>query len=96
MAWKDICALSLLSIAIIVAFPTASASNDSLSDLKATISGFDDPHMDAEDLAFFLASHGFDATPKGNFVEVDLNGHVHKLTPNGPAPGLAWIAAITC
>jgi hypothetical protein len=77
MAWKDICALSLLSIAIIVAFPTASAASDSLSDLKATISGFD-------------------ATPKGSFVEVDLNGHLHKLTPNGPAPGLAWIAAITC
>ncbi len=62
MAWKDICALSLLSIAIILALPTASASSDSLSDLKATISGFDDPRMDTEDLAFFLASHGFDAT----------------------------------
>ena len=95
MAWKDICALSWFSIVIILALPTVSASNDSLSDLKATISGFDDPRMDSEDLAFFLASHGFDATPKGNFVEVNFNGHVHKLTPNGPAPGLAWIAAIT-
>jgi hypothetical protein len=81
MAWKDICALSLLSIAIIVALPTASASSDSLSDLKATISGFDDPRMDTEDLAFFLASHGFDATPKDSFVEVDMDDHVHKLNP---------------
>jgi hypothetical protein len=96
MAWKEICALSLISITIMLALPTVSASSDSLPDLKATIYGFDDPRMDTEDLAFFLASHGFDATPKGSFVEVDLNGHVHKLTPNGPAPGLAWIEAITC
>ena len=78
MAWKDIFALSLLSIAIIVALPAASASSDSLSNLKATISGFDDPRMDTEDLAFFQAFHGFDAIPKGSFVEVDLNGHVRN------------------
>jgi hypothetical protein len=71
-------------------------TSDSLSDLKATISGFDDARMTAQDLAFFLVSHGFDATPKGSFVEVDLSGHTFKLTPNGSALGLAWITAITC
>jgi len=93
MAWKEICALSLISIAIMLALPTVSASSNSLSDLKSSISGFDDPRMGAQDLAFYLASHGFDATPKGGFVEVDLGGHVHNLTPNGSAPGLASIAA---
>jgi hypothetical protein len=93
MAWKDICALSLISIAIMLALPTVSASSDSLSDLKSSISGFDDPRMSAQDLAFFLVSHGFDATPKGGFVEVDLGGHTCKLTPNGSAPGLANVAA---
>jgi len=93
MAWKEICALSLLSIAIMLALPTVSASSDSLSDLKSSISGFEDPRMNPQDLAFFLVSHGFDATPKDGFVEVDLGGHVYKLTPNGSAPGLACITA---
>jgi hypothetical protein len=49
--------------------------------------------MGTEDLAFYLASHGFDATPNSNCVEVDLGGHIYKLTPNGSAPGLANMAA---
>ena len=93
MAWKEICALSLISIAIMLTLPTVSASSDSLSDLKSSISGFDDPRMGTEDLAFYLASHDFDTTPKGGFVEVDLGGHIYKLTPNGSAPGLAGITA---
>jgi len=92
MAWKEISALSLISIAIMLALPTVGASSDSLSDLEAFISAFDDPRMGAQDLAFYLATHGFDATPKGSFVEVDLSGHTCKLTPNGSAPGLASIA----
>jgi hypothetical protein len=41
--------------------------------------------MDAQDLAFYLATHGFDATPKGSYVEVDLGGDIYWLTPNGVA-----------
>jgi len=48
--------------------------------------------MGAEDLAFYLATHGIDATPKSDHVEVDLGGNIYKLTPNGSAPGLASIA----
>jgi hypothetical protein len=92
MAWKEICALGLISIAIMLALPTVSALSNSLSDLNSSISGFDDPRMGAQDLAFYLASHGFDATPKSGFVEVDLGGHTCKLIPNGSAPGLASIA----
>jgi hypothetical protein len=93
MAWKEISAISLLSLAILLALPTASASILSLSDLKSVVSSFDDPRMDAQDLAFYLATHGIDATPKGDHVEVDLGGDIYKLTPNGAAPGLASIAA---
>jgi hypothetical protein len=92
MAWKKNSAISLLSLAVLLALPTASASRASLSDLLSTVSSFDDPRMDAEDLAFYLATHGFDATPKGGYVEVDLGGDVYRLTPNGSAPGLASIA----
>jgi hypothetical protein len=78
---------------ISITVPTVSASGISLSDLKSSISGFDDPRMDVEDLAFYLASHGFDASPKGSYVEVDLGGRIYRLIPDGSAPGLAKLAA---
>jgi hypothetical protein len=37
--------------------------------------------MTSNDLAFFLASHNFDATPKDGYVEVKLDGLVHKRSP---------------
>lgn len=92
MAWKEISVVCVVLIVIMLALPTVSASYDSLSDLEALISGFDDPRMDSVDLAFYLASHDFDATPKGGYVEVKLSGNVYKLTPNGSAPGLCSIA----
>jgi hydrogenase/urease accessory protein HupE len=64
MARKEICALSLLALIIVLAMPAASASSDNLSDLMSLISAFDDPCMDADDLAFYLATHGFNATLK--------------------------------
>ena len=92
MAWKEICVAVLILAAMMLAMP-ASASSSSLSDLKTQISSLDDSRMNAQDLAFYLASHGFDAKPKGEYVEVDLGGKICKLTPNGSAPGLADIAA---
>jgi hypothetical protein len=91
MAWKQISAICFISIVIMLELPTVGASNASISDLKSTISSFDDPRMDAEDLAFYLVTHDFDAKPKGGYVEVDLEGRVCKLIPNGSAPGLCSI-----
>jgi hypothetical protein len=93
MARKEICALSLLALITALALPAASASSDRLTDLKSLISAFDDPRMDSDDLAFYLATHGFNATPMGSYVEVDLDGKFHKLTPNGSAPGLGDMTA---
>jgi len=92
MVWKEISVICQVSIVIRLALPTVSASSDSLSDLKSLISSFDDPHMNAKDLAFYLATHGIDATPKGSYIEVDLGGNIYRLTPNGSAPGLCTIA----
>jgi len=92
MAWKEICVAVLILAAMMLAMP-ASASSSSLSDLKTQISSLDDSRMNAQDLAFYLASHGFDAKPKGEYVEVDLGGKICNLTPNGSAPGLADMAA---
>ncbi len=49
--------------------------------------------ISAEDLAFYLVTHEFDAKPKEGYVEVGLEGRICKLTPNGSAPGLCSIAA---
>ncbi len=89
MAWKELSAICLISLAIMLI--PVSASNASISDLKSTVSAFEDAHMNAEDLAFYLATHNFDARPNGGHVEVNLGGSICKLTPNGSAPGLCSI-----
>jgi len=91
MAQKKLSSICLISIAIMLAVPAACASNDSITDLKSAISAFEDPVMDAADLAFYLATHNFDAKPNGDHVNVSLDGSVCKLTPNGSAPGLCTI-----
>ena len=89
MAWKELSAICLVSLAIMLV--PVSASNASISDLKSTVSAFEDARMNAEDLAFYLATHDFDARPNGGHVEVNLGGSICKLTPNGSAPGLCSI-----
>jgi len=76
-----------------LSLPTVNASSDALSDLKASLSAFDDPRMDTQDLAFYLVTHGFDVTPKDGYVEANLGGKIYKLTPNSQAPGLCNVAA---
>jgi hypothetical protein len=93
MVWKEISAICLISVVFMLALPTVSATKDTISELKSTISSFDDPRMNAEDLAFYLVTHEFDAKPKDGYVEVGLEGRICKLTPNGSAPGLCSIAA---
>jgi hypothetical protein len=92
MARKEIYVIVLALISIMITSPNVSAVKDTLTDLKSAISSFDDPHMDADDLAFYLATHDFDAKPKGNYVEVGLGDKTCKLTPNGSAPGLCTIS----
>ena len=70
--------------------PLSSAASDG-SKLAKLISANEDPRMNAEDLAFFLVTHDFDAVPKKDYVEVRLNGVIYKVVPNGAEPGLADI-----
>ena len=89
MAWKELSAICLVWLAIMLV--PVSASNASISDLKSTVTAFEDTHMNAEDLAFYLATHNFDARPNGGHVDVNLGGSIYKLKPNGSAPGLCSI-----
>lgn len=42
--------------------------------------------------AFFLLTHNFDAKPMDDYVELNLNGAIYKLTPNCDMPGLCDIS----
>lgn len=78
--------LALIASLILLSSNAASTASDDISNLKKIISASNDPKMNAEDLAFFLAMHNYDTTPKGSYVELRLDGHVYKITPNGDHP----------
>jgi hypothetical protein len=52
---------------------------------------FEDQGMNSQDLAFFLATHNYNAVPLGSRVKVSLDGAVYMLIPNGDRPGLSDI-----
>ena len=69
--------------------PLSSAATDK-SGLMKLISETEDSYISVNDLA-----HDFDATPKGDYVEVRLNDVVLKLVPNGSHPGLANVTIMS-
>ena len=73
---------------IMISLNTASAQGGDISDLKKLISANEDTHMDSKDLAFFLATHNYNAEPKDSYVEINLNGEICRLIPNGEKSGL--------
>ncbi len=91
---KRINAAYLIAIAAIIGIVIASmsypsAASDDYTDLMKLITDSEDVRINAQDLAFLLATHGFDAEPKDGHVIVKLDKVVYKLTPNGMEPGLA-------
>jgi hypothetical protein len=82
---------SLIVALVCVAFAPASYASGAVActQLSELISQNEDAQMTAEDLAFFLAIHNYDATPKEGFVQVKMDGTIYNLVPNGAAPGLA-------
>jgi len=85
--------LAITAACILVAFMNmASAMGEDISDLKKLISGNEDTRMNSRDLAFFLATHNFDAVPRGGYVELNLNGTIYKLISNGVKEGLCDIS----
>jgi hypothetical protein len=69
-----------------MSYPSAA---DDYTDLMKLIADNEDVRIDAQDLAFLLVTHGFNAEPKGDSVIVKLDDVVYEMTPNGVKPGLA-------
>ena len=73
---------------MLVSLNTATALDGHISDLKKLISSNEDARMNTQDLAFFFATHNYNVAPKDGYVELDLNGKILKLIPNGEKSGL--------
>ena len=92
MRWVTKYLLAITVACILMAvMNTASAVGEDISDLKKLISGNEDTRMDSQDLAFFLATHNYNAVPRDGYVELNLNGTIYKLIPNSEKPGLCDI-----
>ena len=83
---------ALSCIAFVSANPAFGAVAEN-NDLTEVISQYQDAHMTVEDLAFFLATHNYNATPKDDYVQITINGSIYKAVPNR-AIGLAEISFI--
>ena len=75
--------LALIASLIMLSLSAASAASDDVSNLKKLISSSNDPKMSTQELAFFLATHNYDVTPKESYVELRLDGQIYKVTPDG-------------
>jgi len=86
--------LILISSQSLIALSSSAADNEALMKL---ISQNEDPRMGVKDLAFFLVTHDFDAIPKKDQVEVQIDDTIYELVPNGQYSGLAnvTVASIT-
>lgn len=59
--------------------------------LTKVLSLYQDTHMTVEDLAFFLATHSYNATPKEGYVQITIGRTVYRAVPNSTT-GLAKIS----
>jgi hypothetical protein len=80
----------IVAMVCVVFAPGCQASGAAqCTQLLELITQNEDIHMTAEDLAFFLAAHNDDTTPKEGLVQVKMDGTIYNLVPNGASPGLA-------
>lgn len=83
---RGIFVLILLSL---ILYPSACRASEE-NDLWLLLSTYEDIGITIKDLAFFLATHGYNAKPEGSYVTVTLSdGSEVYLTPNGASPRLA-------
>ncbi|MCX6677800.1 MAG: hypothetical protein NTU95_07650 [Methanothrix sp.] len=83
--------IAMVLLAIIASTVFVCSASADYQDLLNLTGASEDVRMNAQDLAFFLVTHDFDATPKGDHVDVNINGLIYRLKPNAGKPGLADI-----
>ena len=63
-------------------------------ELTNLISQSCDARMTPNDLAFFLATHNYDATPKDGYVQVKIDDSIYKVVLNGANSGIVSLSII--
>ncbi len=82
-------------LVLLILYPSTCRASEE-NDLWLLLSSYEDIGITTKDLAFFLATHGFNAEPVSNQSYVILKlkeGKVVYITPNGASPRLGdlWI-----
>jgi len=95
VVWQRAIDLIVAMLVIMTTVAYAAPASTNYSDLVNLTTSTEDSRITAEDLAFLLATHNFDAVPKDGFVVVKINGAAYKMVPNGPKPGLADITIMS-
>ncbi len=80
----------ILTSQFFTALSSAASDNSALTKL---ITQNEDPRMGVKDLAFFLVTHDFNAVPKKDHVDVQIDDTLYVLVPNGQSSGLADVTA---
>ena len=94
VVWQRAIDLMLALMVIITTVAYVAPASTNYSDLVNLTMSTEDSRITAEDLAFLLATHNFDAVPEDDYVVVRINGNAYKMVPNGPEPGLADITVM--
>jgi hypothetical protein len=84
-----------VAAAICVIFASATPAFGTEDDsFMGLVKNNEDVYITAQDLAFILATHNYDATPEDGYVIVRQDGKTYMLVPNGAASGLADVSVI--
>lgn len=83
--------IALLILGITVSQVSSGSASAGYQDLLTLCSTNEDARMNVEDLAFLLVTHDFDAMPRGDYVEVRIDGSIYRMKPNAARAGLADI-----
>jgi len=86
-----------ISALVCVAFapPSLASGVDERAELSKLILQNEDTRITADDLAFFLATHNYDATPMDSYVQVKIDDIIYMVVPNGAHPGLGDLSMIS-
>lgn len=83
--------IAILLLGMIALQAPGSSASTGYQDLLSLCNANEDARINAEDLAFLLVTHNFDAVPRGDYVEVRIDGSIYRMTPNAGKVGLADI-----
>ena len=86
----------LLAALVCAAFAPASYASGVADSKEMTklISQSGDARMTPNDLAFFLATHNYDATPKDGYVQVKIDGTIYTVVINSADSGIVSLSII--